>query len=111
VVNRWGGDSKQGEGKVHCHCKRENLLQSASTFYSPWGHNRELNITSLPSWSLHSSGKKKAIFKKYTVAMLRSNEGWRDGSAVKSTDCSPGGHEFKSQQPHGGSQPSVMRNK
>jgi hypothetical protein len=35
--------------------------------------------------------------------------GWRDGSAVKSTDCSSGGPEFKSQQPHGGSQPSVMR--
>jgi hypothetical protein len=36
-------------------------------------------------------------------------EGWRDGSAVKSTDCSSEGCEFKSQQPHGGSQPSVMR--
>jgi hypothetical protein len=35
--------------------------------------------------------------------------GWRDGSVVKSTDCSSEGPEFKSQQPHGGSQPSVMR--
>jgi hypothetical protein len=35
--------------------------------------------------------------------------GWRDGSAVKSTDCSSRGSEFKSQQPHGGSQPSVMK--
>jgi hypothetical protein len=35
--------------------------------------------------------------------------GWRDGSAVKSTDCSFKGPEFKSQQPHGGSGPSVMR--
>jgi hypothetical protein len=35
--------------------------------------------------------------------------GWRGGSAVKSTDCSSEGPEFKSQQPHGGSQPSVMR--
>jgi hypothetical protein len=35
--------------------------------------------------------------------------GWRDGSDVKSTDCSSGGPEFKSQQPHGGSQPSVMK--
>jgi hypothetical protein len=34
--------------------------------------------------------------------------GWRDGSAVKSTDCSSRGSEFSSQQPHGGSQPSVM---
>jgi hypothetical protein len=35
--------------------------------------------------------------------------GWRDGSAVKSTDCSSEGPEFKSQQPHGGSRPSIMR--
>ena len=33
--------------------------------------------------------------------------GWRDGSVVKSTDCSSRGPEFNSQQPHG-SQPSVM---
>jgi hypothetical protein len=35
--------------------------------------------------------------------------GWRGGSAVKSTNCSSKGPEFKSQQPHGGSQPSVTR--
>jgi hypothetical protein len=40
--------------------------------------------------------------------LLRSYKGWRDGSVVKSTDCSSRGPEFKSQQPHGGSQPSVM---
>ena len=34
--------------------------------------------------------------------------GWRDSSAVKSTDCSFRGPEFNSQQPHGGSQPPVM---
>jgi hypothetical protein len=33
---------------------------------------------------------------------------WRDGSAIKSTDCSPRGPEFNSQQLHGGSQPSVI---
>jgi hypothetical protein len=38
----------------------------------------------------------------------KKKRGWRDGSAVKSTDCSSRGPEFKSQQPHGGSQPSVM---
>jgi hypothetical protein len=48
----------------------------------------------------------------YTVAVFRHTRrehqgGWRDGSAGKSTDCSSKGHEFKSQQPHGGSQPSV----
>ena len=35
--------------------------------------------------------------------------GWRDGSVVKSIDCSLEGPEFKSQQPHGGSQPSIMK--
>jgi hypothetical protein len=34
--------------------------------------------------------------------------GWRDGSEVKSTDCSSRGLELNSQQPYGGSQPSVM---
>jgi hypothetical protein len=36
------------------------------------------------------------------------NEGWRDGLAVKSTDCSSRGPEFNSQQLHGGSQLSEM---
>jgi hypothetical protein len=35
--------------------------------------------------------------------------GWRDGSVVKSADCSSEGPEFKSQQPHGGSQPSITK--
>ena len=34
--------------------------------------------------------------------------GWRDGSVVKSTDCSTRGPEFKSWKPHGVLQPSVM---
>jgi hypothetical protein len=40
---------------------------------------------------------------------IKKYQDWRDGSEVKSTDCSSGGQEFKSQQPHGGSQPSVRR--
>ena len=35
--------------------------------------------------------------------------GWRDGSAGKSTDCSSEGPGFKYQQPHGGSQPPIMK--
>jgi hypothetical protein len=35
--------------------------------------------------------------------------GWRDGSAGKSTNCSSEHPEFKSQQPHGGAQPSITR--
>jgi hypothetical protein len=34
--------------------------------------------------------------------------GWRDGSAVKSTDFFTRGPEFNSQQPHGGLQPFIM---
>jgi hypothetical protein len=40
--------------------------------------------------------------------LRKKNVGWRDGSASKSTDCSSRGPEFNSQQPHGGSQPSVI---
>jgi hypothetical protein len=35
--------------------------------------------------------------------------GWPGGSVVKSADCSSEGPEFKFQQPHGGSLPSVTR--
>jgi hypothetical protein len=35
-------------------------------------------------------------------------EVWSNDSAVKSTDCSSRGPEFNSQQPHGGSQPSLL---
>ena len=35
--------------------------------------------------------------------------GWSDGSVVQSTDYSSRGPEFRSQQVHGGSQPSAMR--
>jgi hypothetical protein len=42
-------------------------------------------------------------------ALKEKCSGWQDGSAGKSTDCSSEGPEFKSQQPHGGSQPPVMR--
>jgi hypothetical protein len=49
------------------------------------------------------------LFCTYKKKKKTSGEGWRDGSAVKSTDCSSRGPEFNSQQPHGGSQTSVMR--
>jgi hypothetical protein len=39
----------------------------------------------------------------------KMKQGWSDGSAVRSTDCSSEGPEFNSQQSHGGSQPSVER--
>jgi hypothetical protein len=42
--------------------------------------------------------------KKKEKKLKNEPEGWRDGSVVKSTDCSSRGPEFNSQQPHGGSQ-------
>jgi hypothetical protein len=45
---------------------------------------------------------------KYYTEIKRKEKGWRNDSEVKSTDCSYEGPEFNSQQPHGGSQPSVM---
>jgi len=54
---------------------------------------------------------KETLAKRVKMSVLpkeKTDEGWGDGSAVKSTGCSSRGPEFKSQQPHGGSQPSVM---
>jgi hypothetical protein len=48
--------------------------------------------------------KKKAIWKYY----FKKRKVGLERSVVKSTDCSSRGPEFHSQQPHGGSQPSVM---
>jgi hypothetical protein len=45
----------------------------------------------------------------YPFKIESPKEGWRDGSVVKRTDCSSDGPEFKSQQPHGGSQPSETK--
>jgi hypothetical protein len=45
------------------------------------------------------------------MAFLKRKESkvWQNGSVVKSTDCSSEGPEFKFQQPHGGSQPPIIR--
>jgi hypothetical protein len=56
---------------------------------------------------LHIINKQTNKYLKKKKEELR--QGWREGSAVKNTDCSSEGPEFKSQQPHGGSQPSIMR--
>jgi hypothetical protein len=50
----------------------------------------------LRKWRLSSSLRRQLL-------------GWRDVSVVKSTDCSSEGPEFKSQQLHGDSQPSITR--
>jgi hypothetical protein len=52
--------------------------------------------------------EKKRKEKKRKEKKRIDSRAWRDGSVVKSTDCSSRGPKFNSQQPHGGSQPSVM---
>jgi len=52
-------------------------------------------------------GTKRPVRKRWGNQEL-GVEGAGDGAVVKSTDCSSRGPEFNSQQPHGGSQPSVM---
>ena len=51
----------------------------------------------------------KIFINNYYKYVKTDSGGWRDGSVVKSTDCSSKGPEFKSQEPHGGSQPSLTR--
>jgi len=65
---------------------------------------------------LHSESRDSQSYVRETCLKNKSNKPffkgvgvWRDGSVVKSTDWSSRGPEFKSQQPRGGSQPSVMR--
>jgi hypothetical protein len=55
--------------------------------------------------SLQSLKKKKKKFKKN----FKKRGAGEMAQWVRAPDCSSEGPEFKSQQPHGGSQPSVMR--
>jgi len=58
--------------------------------------------------SREEKGKKK--HKETTIHQNKmiKQEVWRDGSEVKSTDCSSRGPEFNAQQQHGDSQPSII---
>jgi hypothetical protein len=63
----------------------------------------------MPSGSMEKLLKKTYLYI-FSISPIKKKKfrGWRDGSAVKSTDCSSKGPEFNSQQPHSGSQLSVM---
>jgi hypothetical protein len=56
------------------------------------------------------SHHRSAICLLYYISFLfkKAFSGWKDGSVVKSSDCSSRDPEFNSQQPHGGLQTSVM---
>ena len=57
---------------------------------------------------VHGDSQLKVSLGCLKTCLKKEGEGWRDGSVIKSTDCSSKGPEFNSHQPHGGSQPSVM---
>ena len=64
-------------------------------------------IVLLLTWKNKNEFKiRKGIIK---IGIIKNEEGdWSDGAAVKSTLCSFWGPEFNSQQPHGGSQPTIL---
>jgi hypothetical protein len=61
------------------------------------------------SWPDRKLFGHKSVVLYYSLFVGRCKlKGWRDGSEVKSTDCSSRSPEFNSQQLHGGSQSSLM---
>jgi hypothetical protein len=52
--------------------------------------------------------ERKEKLKKKPKQQQQQQKVWREGSVIEITDCSSRGPEFSFQQPHGGSQPSVM---
>ena len=71
--------------------------------------NTIYNLRRLKYWKLPTL-KSKEDKESTTLKIINTwIGGWRDGSAIKSTGCSVRGPKFNSQQPYGGSQPSVMR--
>ena len=88
-------------------CKSLSLPVMVAHTYSPSTHVRggKEDQKSPGCPQLHAQVQSQLGYEK---VLKRREEGWRDGSVSKSTDCSSRGPEFNSQQPHGGSQPSVM---
>ena len=66
---------------------------------------------SAPKDRARESSKRSQTSLLGTCSMMKKQESGAGEVAqqLKSTDCSSRGPEFNSQQPHGGSQPSVMR--
>ena len=71
------------------------------TLNNQWPDHRDSFCNEYGIW-MRIKDSTKGYYRKYVEG------GWRDGSVVRSTDCSSRGPEFNSQQPHGSSQPSVM---
>jgi hypothetical protein len=86
----------RGDCSASCSCHQTSRPRWTLI---PWDHKPNLVLSSV-----------SCLGHGVLLQQQKSNYwGWRDGLVVKSTDCSSRGPKFKSQQPHGGSQPSVMR--
>jgi hypothetical protein len=86
--------SLRGNGSLFCLC-------DTSADKAPW--LLFWALLKLPLCSFIPSIERSV--KQFTLKLLKQR--WRDGSAVKSTDCSSRGPRFNSKHPHGGSQLSV----
>jgi hypothetical protein len=78
-------------------------LQFQEIYYPLW-----------PSQALGTNALHAHICRKTQTCICKINLkkkkwGWRDDSGVKSTGCSSRGSEFNSQQPHGCSEPSIVK--
>ena len=83
----------------------KNIVSSRAVVGTPpipaLGRQREVDLWEFKASLVYRVSSRSA------KATKRNKQDWRDGSAVKRTDCSSKGPEFKSQQ-HVGSQPSVQ---
>ena len=98
-----------GSGSQSVTPKGSHIKQPAYVIFMLWF----IVVSKLQLWSsnkiiLQLGGVIVCIFSDQGVALLEAVDWIRDGSAVKSTDCSSEGPEFTSQQPYGGSQPCMM---
>ena len=97
------------------HTKKEMLAHQWGMEILDLGKEVERNVWPLSQLvyvGRHHFFELGTIMRASTLNIRVKYWGWREWlmeSVVKSTDCSSRGSEFKSQQPHGGSHPSVMR--
>jgi hypothetical protein len=75
----------------------------------PLAVNRQAQYSGIMELSADARCEVERCITLMALGILKAVVRWKNGSADKSTDCSSKGPEFKSQQPHGGSQPSIVR--
>jgi hypothetical protein len=97
--------------KILCFITSSSFwVVSVYTFnHNIWGAEAGRSLSLRPAWSSERVlGWPELHCETLSLKKKKGGGYWRDGSAVKSTDCSSRGPEFNSQQTHGGSQASAM---